>query len=296
MKNEPLVSVQQLLSEVHRLEIATRGTVDTLLLGAYRSGFKGNGLEFHQVREYTPEDDYRSIDWNVTARLNSPYIKTFVEERELHLIFAVDFSASMNPKGIRSFKKETVLKFCATLALTAIQQQDQVGLLIFTDQVERFLPPNRGKAAAFRLLKELLTFQPKGLRTRYEPALNYLARGLKRRSVLFWLSDFTEPIPMNLASMLGKRHDVIAISIHDPLEEITTLPSRITVQDPETGRVGYISKSNLRLLREAIATRELQLKQLTQKGIDRMDLIAGENLDPIVRRFFQNRIEKRDRR
>ena len=284
------------LSEVHRLEIVTRGTVDTLLKGAYKSTFRGQGLEFHQVREYSPEDDYRSIDWNVTARLNTPFVKTFVEERELQMVLAVDLSASLWFGAGEKSKRETALNLCATLAFSAIQNQDRVGLLIFTDRVEYYLPPRRGKPAGLRVLRELLGFKPAGKRTDYGPPFRMLTRVLKRRSVLAVISDFTEPIPVEPAAVLARRHDLVAAVIRDPLEKDFNLPARVAVRDPETGRIGFLSPRSPEVLRKAEAFREGQLRSLLAKGADRVDLTAGENVVMPLMKFFRKRIERLGRR
>lgn len=292
-----------ILSEVRRLEIATRGAVDTLLKGSYKSTFRGRGLEFHQVREYTPEDDYRTIDWNVTARLNAPFIKTYVEERELQMVLAVDLSASLWHGTGPMSKRETALRLCAVLAFAAVQHQDRVGLLIFTDRVEYYVPPKRGKAATLGALKELIQFKPSGKRTDYKPAFRMLTQVLKRRSVLVLISDFTEPLPMEMAAVLARRHDFVTAVMKDPLENLSDpqdrpfpLPARLAVRDAETGRVGYLSPGTGHVLRKFHEFRESQLKALTAKGVDRFDLRAGDNVVPALVRFFRRRIERQGRR
>ena len=290
--NDPL----SILKEVRRLEIATRGAVDTLLKGSYKSTFRGRGLEFHQVREYTPEDDFRSIDWNVTARLNAPFVKTFVEERELQIVLAVDLSASLWYGTGPTSKRETLLKLCAVLAFAAVQHQDRVGLCIFTDRVEYFLPPRRGKAPAMRAIRELIGFKPQSKRTNYRPAFQMLSKILKRRSVLFVVSDFTEAIPMESASVLAQRNDLVAAVIRDPMEQKLMPSVRLRVLDPETGRVGYLSPKSAEAFQKAEQFRESQLKLLTAKGADRMDLQAGENVVTGLMKFFRKRIERMARR
>src|SRR5258708_3204393 len=203
-KSDPL----SILNEVRRLEIVTRGSVDTLLKGFYKSTFRGRGLEFHQVREYSPEDDFRTIDWNVTARLNTPFVKTYVEERELQMVLAVDLSASLWHGAGPMSKRETALRLCAVLAFAAVQHQDRVGLLIFTDRVEYYVPPKRGKSATMAALRELIRFKPAGKKTNYQPAFKMLSRILKRRSTLVLVSDFTEPIPLESSGVLARRHDL----------------------------------------------------------------------------------------
>jgi uncharacterized protein (DUF58 family) len=285
-----------ILKEVRRLEISTRGAVDTLLKGSYKSTFRGQGLEFHQVREYVPEDDVRSIDWNVTARLNAPYVKTFVEERELQIILAVDLSASLWTGTGRESKRETLLKLCAVLAFAAVGHQDRVGLMVFTDRVEYFLPPKKGKAATLGLLRQLLSFKPSGRRTDFLPAFRALNRSLRRRSVLVLLSDFTDPLPVHEAGALARRHDLVAAVVRDPLESGLELPVRLAVRDPETGKVGYLGRGTSAALRKAEAFREAQLRALTAQGADRLDLTAGASVVAPLVRFFRKRIERMGRR
>jgi len=286
------------LSEVRRLEIVTRGSVDTLLQGSYKSTFRGRGLEFHQVREYSPEDDYRSIDWNVTARLNAPFVKTFVEERELQIVLAVDLSASLWQGQGPMSKRETALRLCAALGFAAAQNQDRVGLFLFSDRVEYYLPPKRGKAATVRALRDLIAFQPIGRKTNYQPAFRMLSKILKRRSVLLLVSDFTEPLPLDAAGVLTQRHDLVAAVLRDRIEMEKDFPltARVAVRDPESGRVGYLSRQSGGAFRQSEEFRESQLRALTARGADRLDLVAGEKVVPALMKFFKRRMERMGRR
>ena len=285
-----------IINELKRLEMVTHGAVDTLLKGAYKSTFRGQGLEFHQVREYFPEDDIRSIDWNVTARLNSPFVKTFVEERELQIVLAVDLSASIWYGTGSMSKREMALRLCATIAFAAVQHQDRVGLFLFTDKAEFWLPPKRGKAASMRVLRELIQFIPAGKKTNYKPAFRMLSQVLKRRTVLFLISDFTETVPADLAGSLARRHDLIAPVLRDPLEKDFKLPARVVVRDPETGRVGYLSPGSHKAFKKADEFRENQLRLFTHQGADRLDLMAGQNVALALMKFFKKRIERSGRR
>jgi uncharacterized protein (DUF58 family) len=289
-------AVNDLFSEVRRLEIVTRGAVDTLLQGSYRSSFRGRGLEFHQVREYTPEDDVRTIDWNVTARLNAPFVKTFLEERELNMVLAVDYSASLQyGSGLRS-KRETAFRLASALSFAASRQQDRVGVMVFTDRVEFFRPPQRGRGAALRVLRDLVGFRPVGQKTDYRPAFHYLIRTLKRRSILFLISDFTDPVPTAEASVLAKRHDLVAAVVHDPLEQENRLTTRVAVRDPETGRVGYLGPGSHEAFAKAKAFREAQLAMLTGRGADRLDVSTDGDIGSDLMRFFRRRLERQGRR
>jgi uncharacterized protein (DUF58 family) len=293
MKNQDPLSI---LQEVHRLEIVTRGAVDTLLKGSYKSTFRGRGLEFHQVREYSPEDDFRSIDWNVTARLNTPFVKTFVEERELQMVLAVDLSASLWYGTGKMSKRETALRLCAVLAFSAVQHQDRVGLLVFTDRVEYYVPPHRGKMGAMRVLRDLIGFKPRGQKTDYAPAFRMMNSVLKRRSVVFLVSDFNDPIPPVAASVLAKRHDLVAAVIQDPLEKKLNLRARLAVRDPETGKVGFLDSRSNRAIEKANQFREKQLKLLTHQGADRLEIQAGQNVVAPLLQFFRKRLERLGRR
>jgi uncharacterized protein (DUF58 family) len=289
-------SVGDLFTEVRRLEIVTRGAVDTLLQGSYRSSFRGQGLEFHQVREYTPEDDIRAIDWNVTARLNAPFVKTFLEERELHMVLAVDYSASLlYGSGLRS-KRETAFRLASALSFAASRQMDRVGVMVFTDRVEFFRPPQRGRGAALRVLRDLVGFRPVGHKTDYRPAFHYLIRALKRRTILFLISDFTSPIPASDAAVLSRRHDLVAAVVHDPLEEASRLPARVAVRDPETGKVGYLGPGSQKAFEKARAFREAQLSILTHCGADRLDVSTNGDIGSDLTRFFRRRLERQGRR
>jgi len=293
---EPAVQdAHQLFTEVRRLEIVTRGTVDTLLQGSYRSTFRGQGLEFNQVREYTPEDDVRSIDWNVTARLNAPFVKTFLEERELHMVLAVDYSASLQYGTGPQSPRETAFRLASALSLAATRQQDRVGLMVFTDQVEFFRPPQRGRGAALRILRDLVAYKPRGRKTDFQPAFRYLIRALKRRTILFLISDFTSPIPVIEAGVLARRHDLVGAVVRDSLED-TGVPTRIAVRDPETGRVGYLGPQSRKAFEAAKAFREKQMGILTSRGADRLDVVSGGDVTGPLVAFFRRRLERMGRR
>ncbi|HVM33207.1 MAG TPA: DUF58 domain-containing protein [bacterium] len=293
MKNQDSPSI---LQEVHRLEVVTRGAVETLLRGFYKSSFRGQGLEFDQVREYSPEDDHRAIDWNVTARLSSPFVKTFIEERELQMILAVDLSASLWHGTGPSSKRETALRLCAALAFAAVQHQDRVGLLVFTDRVEYFMPPRRGKAGALRVLRELVGFKPQGRKTDFAPALRVLNSALKRRSVVLLVSDFTDPLPPAAAGVLARRHDLVAAVLEDPIERQLPVAARLAVRDPEGGGVGFLSPASQEARRRAALFRDGQLRLLTGQGADKLEIEAGQNVVPVLMRFFRRRLERMGRR
>lgn len=225
----------EILKQVRRIEITTNRIVNETMSGRYESVFKGHGIEFEEVREYQPGDEVRSIDWNVTARTGKPFIKRFVEERELTVVFAVDLSRSMAFGSVRAFKQRAATELCAALAFSAIKHQDKIGLLLFTDRIERFIPPKKGAKHVLRVIREVLSFEPQGRSTEVRVALDYLARVLRRRSVIFLVSDFfcaDVCLPLAIAN---KRHDVIAVHLVDPRQEQLPSVGWIRLEDAETG-------------------------------------------------------------
>lgn len=225
-----------LAREVRRLHVLTRRRVSDLLAGEYHSAFKGHGIEFAEVREYEPGDDVRSIDWNVTARTGRTFIKRFVEERQLTVILAVDLSRS-GAYGTRGrTKRRLEIEAAAVLALAANQNQDRIGLLLFTDRVEKFVPPRKGGPHCQRMIRDLLAFRPEGAGTNISPAIAHLSRVLRRRAVVFIISDFDAPPFARELSVLARRHDVVALAIADPTESHLPSLGLVDVVDPETGQ------------------------------------------------------------
>jgi uncharacterized protein (DUF58 family) len=235
---------QELIKKIRQIEIYTSKMVDTSFAGQYESVFKGRGMEFDEVREYTPGDDIRSIDWNVTARTGRPYIKRFVEEREMTVIFAVDLSASGDFGTVNKAKNELAAEFCAVLAFAAAKNNDKVGLLIFTDQIELYIPPKKGISHMLRLVRELLYFKMPKRKTDITQGLDYLARVVRKKATIFLVSDFIETDFKRPLSLLNKRHDVIAVSVRDVAE--ITLPNigLIELADAETGEIALVDTSS----------------------------------------------------
>jgi uncharacterized protein (DUF58 family) len=235
---------QELIQKIRQIEIYTSRMVDASFAGQYESVFKGRGMEFDEVREYTPGDDIRSIDWNVTARTGRPYIKRFVEEREMTVIFAVDLSASGDFGTVNKAKNELAAEFCAVLAFAAAKNNDKVGLLVFTDQIELYIPPKKGISHMLRLVRELLYFRMPKRRTDITQALDYLAKVIQKRATIFLVSDFIETDFKKPLSLLNKRHDVIAVSVRDVAE--ITLPNigLIELADAETGEIALVDTSS----------------------------------------------------
>jgi len=220
--------------------------VDASFAGQYESVFKGRGMQFDEVREYMPGDEIRTIDWNVTARTGRPFIKRFVEEREMTVLFAVDLSASGEFGTVSKLKNELAAEFCAVLAFAAAKNNDKVGLLIFTDRIELFIPPKKGSRHILRLIRELLGFTMPKRRTNIPLALDYVAKVLRKRATVFLVSDFIETDFRKPLSLLNKRHDVIAVPVRDRVEIAMPAVGLIEVQDAETGQIMLVDTSSKR--------------------------------------------------
>ncbi|MFM7216429.1 MAG: DUF58 domain-containing protein [Bacteroidota bacterium] len=238
------METSELLKKVRKVEIKTRGLSAQIFSGEYHSAFKGRGMAFSDVREYMPGDDIRSIDWNVTARFGSPFVKVFEEERELTVILLVDLSGSGDFGTRERFKRDLVVELCAVLAFSAIQNNDKIGVLLFTDKVEKFIPPKKGKSHILRIIRELIEFEPESTGTDIATALRYLTNAVKRRSICFLISDFQDQGYDDALKLAAKRHDLVALRISDPGEG--TLPDMglVRFEDPEDGSIRLIDTSN----------------------------------------------------
>jgi uncharacterized protein (DUF58 family) len=281
---------------VRRLEIRTRKVVDESLAGSYHSVFRGRGMEFAEVREYEPGDDVRTIDWNVSARLGHPFVKKFTEERELTVVLVVDGSGSARFGTGSATKIEMAAEVSALLAFSAIRNNDRVGLLLFTDRVERFVPPRRGRDHALRVLRELLAFETAGRGTDIKRALEVLRRVVTKRAVLFLVSDFQDEGYERTLRVLARKHDVVAISVSDPRE--TALPDvgLVAAEDPETGAVVVVDAGSARV-RQAYAARASSLREgtvaaLKGAGVELLELSTGEPYDRPLVRFFRERARR----
>lgn len=226
---------EEILKKVRRIEIISRKSSKELFAGEYHSTFKGRGMEFSEVREYTPGDDIRFIDWNVTSRMGKLFVKQFVEERELTVILAIDLSASLNFLSQTKSKKEIIAEISAIIAFTAILNNDKVGLLIFTDQIERFIPPKKGKVHLLRIIREILTFQPERKGTSIDNGLVYLNKVLKKKSIVFLLSDFIDAGFTQSLKIASRKHDLIAVNVTDLREKKLPDEGLFVLQDYETG-------------------------------------------------------------
>jgi uncharacterized protein (DUF58 family) len=235
---------REILKKVRRIEITTKRLVNDLFSGEYHSTFKGQGMEFEEVRQYIPGDDIRLIDWNVTARTGFPHVKKFREERELSVVILVDASSSGRFGTKTRFKSDTAAELCAVLAFSAIKNNDKVGLVIFTDQIELFIPPKKGRGHVLRLIREMLYFQPKGVGTDIGGALEYMNRVIKRKSVVFLLSDFLSGGFHKPLQIANNKHDIVAVKITDPRETSFDDVGLIELEDAETGEVILVDTSS----------------------------------------------------
>src|SRR5205809_77978 len=260
---------REVIRQIRRLQLRARRAVEDLLGGEYHSVFKGTGISFEEVREYQPGDDVRAIDWNVTARMGHPFIKRFVEERELTVVLAVDCSGS-NQFGTRyQQKREVAAELAAVLAFSATSNNDKVGLVEFTDRVERFVPPRKGTRHVLRLIRDVLFFQPKHRGTSLREGLDYLNRVLHRRAIIFLLSDFLDRDFEKSLKRTGRRHDLIAIRISDPREQELPAVGLLELEDAETGERLLVDTAS-RHVREAFAQaarqRQESLRQLARQA------------------------------
>lgn len=262
---------KEVLKKIRRIEIRTKKLVNDLFSGEYHSTFKGQGMEFEEVRQYEPGDDIRLIDWNVTARTGYPYIKKFREERELSVVLLVDASSSGQFGTRERFKNEIAAELSALLAFSAIKNNDKVGLIIFTDRIEKFIPPQKGRAHVLRLIREILYFRPTARGTDIAGALEYFNRVIKRKSVVFLISDFLSEGFYKPLQIANNKHDIIAVKITDPRETDFDSVGLIELEDAETGEVFMIDTSSKEFRREFAARAQEDTLNL-KKGFQLIDL------------------------
>jgi len=289
-------SVREALRKIRRIEIVSGRIANDFFSGQYKSAFRGQGIEFDEVREYAEGDDVRTIDWNVTARAGKPYVKRFSEERERSLLFMLDASAS-NLFGSRRSRLETATEIATTLMFSALKNNDKVGLLIFADGVKKYFPPRKGKNYALRLTREMLLVKPEREKTDLNAALEFLNRTLKKRAVVFILSDFYVPQLERQAALCRRRHDLIAISITEPLEDAFPNVGFVSLEDPETGAVVELDSGSKRV-RNAIAERLRNKRasiaaKLKESRVDSILIENGSDYAKTLRAFFQARKKQR---
>lgn len=234
----------ELLKKVRKIEIKTRGLSSQVFSGTYHSAFKGKGMTFSEVREYQPGDDVRSIEWNVTARYNHPFVKVFEEERELTVMLLVDVSASRSFGTRTQLKQDLITELCAVLSFSAIQNNDKIGVIFFSDKIEKFIPPKKGKSHILRIIRELIEFQPENNGTNISIALKYLTNIIKQRCIAFVISDFYDNNFDDALKIANKKHDIVALKIYDEREQILPNVGMIRIKDAETGEVKWIDTSD----------------------------------------------------
>ena len=238
------MDTKEILKKVRKIEIKTRRLSDHIFSGEYHSSFKGRGMTFSEVRQYQFGDDIRSIDWNVTARYNEPFVKVFEEERELTMMLLVDLSASEFFGTSQQFKRNIITEISATLAFSAIQNNDKVGLLLFSDEIELFIPPKKGKTHVLRIIRELIEFQPKSKKTDISHALRYFSNVMKKKAIVFVLSDFMDENYENALKIVAKKHDVTGIRIYDKYETEIPKLGMVPMQDTETGKTILVNTNS----------------------------------------------------
>jgi uncharacterized protein (DUF58 family) len=283
----------EILKKIRALEIKTRGLVETAFAGDYHSVFKGRGMNFEDVREYQPGDEIRAIDWNVTARMGNAFVKKFTEERELTVMLVVDVSASGNFGSATQSKRELAAEVACLLAFSAIRNNDKVGLILFTDRVELFIPPKKGRSHTLRLIREILFFEPKGRGTEPALALDYLNKIVTRRAVVFFISDFQAPDFSRALAVSGRRHDFVAIHIHDERERVLPNIGIITLEDAETGdqiEINTADRTTRTRFSSLVDEREHELARVLRwNNIDAIALQTGKDYLPQLRSFFKQR-------
>jgi len=284
----------ELLKKVRKIEIKTRGLSRQIFSGEYHSAFKGRGMAFSEVREYTPGDDVRTIDWNVTARFNTPYVKVFEEERELSVVLLVDVSASGFFGTQKQYKKDLITELCAVVAFSASTNNDKIGVIFFSDKIEKFIPPKKGKSHVLRIIRELIDFKAESKGTNVELALKYLTNVIKKRSTVFLISDFYSTANYSDAlKIANKKHDVIALKVNDKAEMEIPKVGLIKLKDNETGKIMWADTSSssfqkqfkLNLLKREDAVKE----NFNRSGVDYCDIYTHEGYIKPLMNLFKRR-------
>ena len=292
----------ELLKKVRKIEIKTRGLSSHIFSGEYHSAFKGRGMAFSEVREYVPGDSIRSIDWNVTARFNHPYVKIYEEERELTVILLVDVSASEDFGTKVQFKKDLVTELCAVLSFSAIQNNDKIGIIFFSDKIEKFIPPKKGKSHILRIIRELIEFKPLHRKTDIGTALRYLTNVIKKRSICFIISDFIENNSTQKSGLddalklANKKHDIVALQIYDERERDIPDVGLVRLRDAETGEILTVDTSNDQLRKHYKKNWVMQQRQLAdlfaRSGVDYTSIRTDQSYVQPLMLLFKKRGRK----
>jgi uncharacterized protein (DUF58 family) len=302
------MTIAELLESVRRVEVRTNRLVNDTMVGAYLSHFKGRGMDFEELREYIPGDEVRDIDWNVTYRMGRPFVKRYREERELAMVLAVDVSASSAFGSLRRTKRQFAAEIAGTLAISATRSSDKVALLLFSDQVELFLPPRKGRRHILRVIREMLQFAPRHRGTNIPAALGFLNRVLHRRSIIFLLTDFLHSFGPNATPGAGRdtlqeigltnaRHDLVCVHLHDPRESTLPPAGLLTVEDAETGELLEIDSSRAAVRERFAATNAERLAELDRAfrraGVDTLRFSTAESFAQTLQNFFETRRGRR---
>lgn len=287
---------KDILKQVRQIEIKTRGLVNEVFSGEYHSVFKGRGMEFSEVREYQFGDDIRNIDWNVTARYGHPFVKIFEEERELTVMLLVDMSGSLHFGSFEKTKQRIAAELSAILAFSALKNNDKVGLILFTDQIEKFVSPRKGRSHVLRIIREVLSFQPEGNKTDLKGALEYFNHTIKKKSITFLISDFIDEGYEKIIKIIVKKHDFVSIILQDPREREIPKAGLIKIQDSETGSIRYLDSSSKIVqdyFNQKIKSNDDKIKDLFMRSrIDSIKIDSSKSyIKPLVD-FFKVR-EKR---
>ncbi len=288
------METSELLKKVRKIEIKSRGLSNQIFSGEYHSAFKGRGMAFSEVREYTPGDDIRTIDWNVTARFNTPFVKVFEEERELSVVLVVDVSASGIFGTNKQFKQDLITELCAVVAFSAAQNNDKIGVIFFSDKIEKFIPPKKGKSHILRIIRELIEFKPEHKKTNIEIALKYLTNVIKKKSVVFLISDFfTDNNYKDAIKIANKKHDLIALRIVDKTETELPQVGLIKLKDNESGNLMWVDTSD-KLFRKQYAVNQLKFENdlnetFNRAGIDAAKILTHEGYVKPLMNLFKKR-------
>lgn len=287
------METQEILKKVRKIEIKTRGLSQNIFAGQYHTAFKGRGMTFSEVREYQYGDDVRSIDWNVTARFGHPYIKVFEEERELTVMLLVDVSGSRDFGTKENLKKDVITEVAATLAFSTIQNNDKVGVIFFSDKIEKFIPPKKGKKHVLQIIRELLVFEPESNQTDIAGALRYFTNAIKKSSTAFLISDFISQDYEHTLTIANRKHDVVAVQVYDVRETILPNVGLIKLKDAETDERIWIDTSDKRLrttYKHVWEERQLTLqKSFTQSGVDFVSVATDEDYVKSLMKLFRLR-------
>jgi uncharacterized protein (DUF58 family) len=292
-----VLETREILKKVRQIEIKTRGLVNEVMSGEYHAVFKGRGMNFAEVREYQIGDDVRSIDWNVSARMAKPFVKMFEEERELLVMLLVDVSSSSQFGSAENLKRDLATELAAVMSFSAIRNNDKVGLLLFTDRIEKFVAPRKGKSHILRILRELVTFEPQRSGTDITTSLEYLLHVIKKRAIVFLISDFIDEDYLPVLRIASRKHDLTAIHLVDPREHTIPSVGLVKLHDAETGKAIWIDSSSAEV-RKALYTRFSDWQQTVKtrfqrSGVDYLPLRADEDYVKPVVSFFKKRERRR---